>query len=67
MVSKYALSAKLETMKDLHQGCTTQISWRAKKIERHNQGPKLISLTHPKGVYQRNKLNKQDEGLGGPI
>jgi len=55
MVSKYALSAKLETMKDLHQGCTTQISWRAKKIERHNQGPKLISLTHPKGVFKSKK------------
>jgi len=51
----------------LRQGCTTQISWRAKKKFRHIQGPKLISFNPFKDCfYQRNKQTKHNFGFCGP-
>ncbi len=52
----------------LRQGCTTQISWRAKFNWGHNQGPKWICINKFKGCfYHRKKLNKENKGLWGQI
>jgi len=51
----------------LEQGCTTQISWRAKFFFWHIQGPKLICFNTFKGCfYKRKKQNKQNSGFRGP-
>ncbi len=55
---KSKMSCKVVVVK---QGCTTQISWRAKKIFSHIQGPKFLTFTTFKRCFhQRNKQTKQN-------
>jgi hypothetical protein len=50
----------------LSQGYTTQVSGRAKNFFECSKGQILQVFTDTKGVFIKNKLNKQRFGLRGP-